>query len=219
MPMCVKAILLSLPLLLTACSPNGIGVGVYGGSHSGIGVGMSFPFPGSNGRPADQSDSGGLSLKQGQIVAQNEFYYRRFVGAASNGSFVVQDFYNQNKSDANGKSQDAKLSDIYSVTGQDNVLNSLPAKVFDLEKQDWDSHLGEWLVNLKADGVVTLWHINGQKAISLRYNKQQPEGEYLQWYGNGQLHWQGEYRQGKRSGVWRQWSSSGRLISEEKPNL
>lgn len=210
----LRMTVLVMSVLLSACSPGSVGVGIYGGSHSGVGVGMSFPWPGNTGSQREQPIIEETIFKQGQIIARNDFYYRRFIGQASNGGFVVQDFYNQNKSDETGRSQDAKLSDIYLLTAQGNAFDGLSANVFDFDRQDWDIYLDAWLNNLHADGVVTLWHANGQKAVNVSYDKQQAEGAYSQWYDNGQLHWEGQYRHGQRVGVWKQWNPSGGLLEE-----
>lgn len=204
--------LLVLPLLVSACSPGSIGVGIFGGSDSGLGVGMSFPWPGnSNGQAKVANNPYGFM--SGQIIAQNKIYYRRYIGIASNNSMVVQDFY-QPKNGNQESSQERKASDIFILTSQGSVLGGLPLTPLEFDQQEWSETLAAWLLDLKADGLVTLWHENGHKALSLFYAQELPQGSYIQWYDNGQVHWQGEYSLGKRKGVWKQWSQSGQLLRE-----
>lgn len=204
--------ILTLPLLVSACAPGGVGIGIYGGSHSGLGVGMSFPWPGNTSAEVKPVDNP-YGFMNGQIILQNKAYYRRYIGLASNNNMVVQDFYQQKQTDVE-KTQEYKASDIFIVTSQEHALAGLPLVPLNFEQEEWNESLSTWLLGVKADGLLTLWHKNGRKALSLFYAQALPDGSYIQWYDNGQVHWQGDFSQGKRTGVWKQWSKDGRLLRE-----
>lgn len=210
-----------LTVVLASCGgPNGISIGVFGGSSGRTGVGMGVGFP-IGGRQSDsevtQTPAMGANMPfaVGEVVAENDLYYRRFLGVTAQGKFVVQDFYKQyeNQAPSNGTRADSKLSDAYVLMSLEEVQGTLCRENMQMGNE-LSIEMLEWLGNLDADGPLVLWFANGQKALETGYDAGHLNGHWTQWFVSGNKQYSGSFVQGERVGRWIRWNDQGVIMEE-----
>lgn len=204
---------------VTACngiSPN-IGIGVFGGSrHSGVGVGVGFPIGGSV-PSVPQTPPQVVAYNVGDLVAENDLFYRKFLGMTPQNGYVVQDFYKSAHSAVATQSEqsDEKLTDAYVLRTEADVEGLLYSGAVE-GSGGLSQGMLNWLGQLNAAGPYVLWYENGRKALETRYLNGQLHGAWTVWYANGQMQTEGAYDHGQRVGVWRMWNEQGVLLHEER---
>jgi antitoxin component YwqK of YwqJK toxin-antitoxin module len=67
----------------------------------------------------------------------------------------------------------------------------------------------------EGDGVIIIWHENGQKSVEGNYKEGIPHGSWTEWYENGQKSSERNYKDGARNGVWTYWQKNGDKIRED----
>lgn len=64
------------------------------------------------------------------------------------------------------------------------------------------------------NGVLTIFHANGQAEESGPYDGEHKQGQWTCWSETGVVLLQGRYENGKTEGLWRAWSDEGVLVGE-----
>lgn len=223
----IFSILLTLVVITSGCQGAlaGIHIGVWGGSNSdgGIGVGINLPAWGSESSPAEILLPENLPFQIGEIVAENTWYYRRFLGLTPKGALVVQDYYQQYPSAVLPvPDTELKLTDAYVVLTLQSVTAALPTiSVHDMNAMFASSDFaGDELSNsfpyhtLNIDGDLVVWYASGNKALTTHYQAGLLHGNWQQWYENTNLQVKGQYQFGERFGNWIFWNERGEIIRQ-----
>lgn len=215
----VALALVILPGLAACQGPQGLNVGVFGGSRGNFGVGVGFPMGGWPGNVANPLPESSVPYGVREIVAENDLYYRRFLGLTPQGGFVVQDFYKSTPAEQGNSSVERKLTDAYVLSSRGDMVGPLFTEVVQTQGQGGlNPAMVRWLEQFRADGVYVLWYADGRKALQTSYQNDALQGQWTQWYANGVKHWQGMYAHGQRRGVWSHWDEQGRLLEEIRPS-
>ena len=184
----LAAAVLSLPGCVTIPGQGG------GATGSGDGEPVVAPQP-----MPDPSVVG--PFEQGAVVAQNYSVYRVFIGGATSGGYIVQDFY---------VDTGAKKTDPYVMTRLaevDSLLFEDTGKVVLEYRQLTESGIG-------IDGAYVQWYRSGGKAIEGAFDVNFPIGEWRLMYENGQPMLQDTWRDAVRNGVSKGWHENGSLAGE-----
>lgn len=216
-------------LLISGCQgvSSGIHIGVWGGSSSsgGVGVGVSLPTWGSGSPPAEVLLPENLPFQVGAVVAENELYYRRFLGVTPRGAFVVQDYYKLQHEPLAQSDPDTelKLTDAYVVL----TLQSVTALLPDVSVHDMNAVMASLdivrvgdipdvfsYMELNIDGDLILWYSSGNKALATQYQAGLLHGHWQQWYENANLQVEGQYQFGERFGNWVFWDDKGEILHQ-----
>ncbi|MFD1261343.1 toxin-antitoxin system YwqK family antitoxin [Entomomonas asaccharolytica] len=160
-----------------------------------------------------------VNYKEGEIIAQNSEYYRKFMGKNTDNFYVVQDFYS---------GFDTKLTNPFTLTRAEH-LTRLPTtaindsgyyaslsiyRTFRLWTKEGDPIEELNFMDGKVDGPAIKWYPNGQQMYQRYYKGNVPDGLWSEWYANGQLKSEGLYADNKQIGPWRIWFEDGSLTSE-----
>lgn len=128
-------------------------------------------------------------IKVGDIVANNDFLYRKIVEITAEG-YKVQNFYKQT---------DDKQSDIFLIKETKNLNYFQPLNYYNLQ-------------NLIFDGPLILWSINGHKALDITVSNGNAEGPFKSYDSiNGNKEIEGSYKLGKPEGLWQYWDMDGNV--------
>ena len=68
----------------------------------------------------------------------------------------------------------------------------------------------------KEDGLLTIWHENGQKSYEIKFKDGKKDGLWTGWYDNGQKSSEGNSKRRKEDGLWPRWQEDGNLTSKTK---
>lgn len=223
----VFSIFLTFAVIASGCQGTlaGIHIGVWGGSNSesGLGVGISLPAWGNESSPTEVLLPENLPFQTGEIVAENAWYYRRFLGLTPKGALVVQDYYQQDPFSVLPASDiELKLTDAYVVLTLQSVTAALSTiSVHDMNamfaSSDFthDDLLDSFPYHtLKIDGDLVIWYVSGNKALRAHYQVGLLHGKWHQWYENTNQQVKGQYQFGERFGNWIFWNESGEIIRE-----
>lgn len=200
---------------LVGCGgPNGVSIGVFGGSRgTGMGIGVGFPI----GSPYPdqghvQMQESVASFKVGEVVGENDLYYRRFLGLTERNGFVVQDFYKSDggvfEESVRGQGlgiehsfSDKKLTNAYVLLWAEDVQGVMFAHDV-CAAGALSQEVSEWLRARRIEGEFVIWFASGQKALSANFKNGQLDGQWAQWYEQGGKQVLGRYEQGEQVGIW-----------------
>ncbi|MFD1261523.1 toxin-antitoxin system YwqK family antitoxin [Entomomonas asaccharolytica] len=130
------------------------------------------------------------AIKVGDTVANNDFLYRKIIEITAEGYYKVQNFYKQ---------IDSKQSDIFVIKETKNLNYFQPLNYYNLQ-------------NLIFDGPLTLWSINGHKALEITVSNGNAEGLFKSYDGtNGNIEIEGNYKLGRPEGLWQYWDLDGNI--------
>lgn len=159
----------------------------------------------------------------GEVIAQNQWFYREFWGTGDNGAFIVQDFYQENH---------AKRTDPYTMLRRDEAQNLLlngdmtPSQQYaQLRVTGIDGPYVQWFPdgtkaiegnysNALPQGTWTLWYENGNPMLQETLVNGVSSGESIGWYPNAKQAGRGQYANGVRQGVWTVWYNNGAKMQE-----
>jgi antitoxin component YwqK of YwqJK toxin-antitoxin module len=65
-----------------------------------------------------------------------------------------------------------------------------------------------------GNGLLTLWHENGQKRLEGNMKNSKKEGLWIGWYEKGQKKKEENFKDGKLDGLRRQWDEDNHLTGE-----
>ncbi len=71
------------------------------------------------------------------------------------------------------------------------------------------------MINEVPDGVMTWWHINGQKKVESNVINGQPHGLATQWYDDGQKKCERNFVNGRGEGTGIEWDENGQELEPE----
>lgn len=192
---------------------------------AGCGGGISLHNPdwyGGNGSPSpthppsDQPKSAPQSAQHapfelGEVVAQNDKYYREFWGMTPQGYYTVQDFYQKNQPLEGGEEvlntsqgMAAKRTDPYTLVNLTDVQSWM---LEDLSPVQQYNNLGA----VEIDGPYVQWYPNGGKAIEGHYESGRQQGVWTVWYDSGKMMLQETLLAGSRHGDSKGWHKNGTL--------
>lgn len=136
-----------------------------------------------------------VNYEEGQIIAKNEHYYRKFDHKTPDNLFVVQDFYTGFNS---------KLTDPFTITRVDQ-LTKIPSIVI----SD-----GMFYRSLTIFGILRMWTKEGLPIEEMHFSNGKVTGLYMKWYPNGKKMFERSYKANIANGIWYEWYESGQLKVE-----
>lgn len=141
--------------------------------------------------------------QKGQIIADNDIYYRRFIEITPEGYYKVQDFY---------QNTHHKLTDPFILLNY--WACRLGLLVYTLEKNYFSLWLGGYLsfgaIRLAdIDGTYSIYTEKGVKIASFHCKLGKREGNSKTWYENGALEQEAYFKNNQLDGFISYWKEDG----------
>lgn len=136
-----------------------------------------------------------VHYQDGQIIARNTYYYRKFDHKTTDNLYVVQDFYS---------GFDVKLTDPFTLTKIDDLTEIPHSYVTN----------SSFYLGLSIYGRLRLWSKDNQPIEELSFSDGNVTGLAMRWYSNGQKQYERIYKANVADGVWREWYESGQIKVE-----
>lgn len=157
-------------------------------------IGILFTHKGSN-ENLTVTGAATVHYQDGQIIAKNADYYRKFDHKTADNLYVVQDFYS---------GFNVKLTDPFTLTRIDDLTNIPNSTVTN----------SSFYMGLTIYGSLRLWSKDNQPIEELTFSDGKLTGLTMRWYANGQKQYERIYKANVADGIWREWYESGQIKVE-----